>query len=268
MDYNNISDFYSKIKTNFALNKAHERELEGFIKELIIFTSKNEVINGRLKKIIFSPDTPYFPEIKKQVLKEAWDKGISDLLIVLEEILERYEHELGDDDSSHIEKTVKSGNENMKLEFKSSLRWDLNNNCVNKDLEKVIIKTICAFANSLGGELFIGVSDNNTILGLEDDYKSLENGNKDKFELHLRNLLNNEFGLTYVMTNFKISFPIVDNVEVCRIQVNPGNKPTLMIDNKQGQKKEKFYVRSGNQSKEVEKVSEILEYASTRFYKK
>jgi Putative DNA-binding domain len=270
MDYNNISDFYSKVKNGFAFNKINKEEASNFLKELIVFTSKNDVFYKRLQKITFSPNTPFFPEVKNKVLSEAWEKGVSDLLKAIEDLLQDYDNQLEDDNTLIIENVVKTGSENMKLEFKSSLRWDLKERCINKELEKVVLKTICAFSNSLGGHLFIGISDDNSILGLESDYKTLENGNgnKDKFELHLRNLLNNEFNLTYVLTNFQISFPIVDSVEICHVQVKKGNKPILLMQpDKQGQKKEKFYVRSGNQSKEVEKISEILEYALTRFPK-
>ena len=47
---------------------------------------------------------------------------------------------------------------------------------VNKKLEEVILKTVAAFANSQGGTLLIGVDDEGTILGLEQDYLSLDGG--------------------------------------------------------------------------------------------
>ncbi|MGH8018188.1 MAG: AlbA family DNA-binding domain-containing protein [Opitutaceae bacterium] len=56
------------------------------------------------------------------------------------------------------------------------------------------MKTVAAFANSQGGTLLIGVDDAGNILGLEHDYLSLQDGNRDKFELHLRNLLTDRAG--------------------------------------------------------------------------
>src|ERR1700740_1713686 len=38
--------------------------------------------------------------------------------------------------------------ENAKLEFKSTARWDMRLNRVTRDLELVIVKTVCAFLNS------------------------------------------------------------------------------------------------------------------------
>ncbi len=74
------------------------------------------------------------------------------------------------------------------VEFKSSLRWDFNENKVNKVLETVILKSINAFANAKGGKLFIGVDDGMNILGLEKDLSSLPKQNIDYFELHLRGM--------------------------------------------------------------------------------
>ena len=59
--------------------------------------------------------------------------------------------------------------ENEKLELKSTLRYDIRENTVNKKLEFVIAKTISAFLNSEGGILIIGVDDDGNALGLDKD---------------------------------------------------------------------------------------------------
>lgn len=68
--------------------------------------------------------------------------------------------------------------ENEEVEFKQTLRWDIKQGNVNKELEGVIMKTIAAFANALGGTLLIGVADNGGISGLDNDYKALTGGNR------------------------------------------------------------------------------------------
>src|SRR6266571_9260234 len=70
--------------------------------------------------------------------------------------------------------------ESDELEFKSTLRWDLKEGTVNKRLEEVIAKTVAAFANSQGGTLLIGVDDEGQVLGLEHDYLSLGDVDRDK----------------------------------------------------------------------------------------
>ena len=158
------------------------------------------------------------------------------------------------------------GGENNQLEFKSSLRWDLRENKVNSKLEEVIFKTVAAFSNVDGGTLLIGVDDEGNILGLENDFKSLRKYGADYFEIHLRNLLNKQFGITYSTSNLTISFPKPDEKEICAIKISPGIEPVyLTVMDKNGNKFEKFYVRSGNSSQEIQSLKEINSFISRKF---
>jgi predicted HTH transcriptional regulator len=151
------------------------------------------------------------------------------------------------------------------LEFKSTLCWDIKEGAVNKKIEEAILKTVAAFANSHGGTLLIGVDDNGSVLGLENDYHSLGDVDRDRFELHLRNLLNHQFGTGVVTSKTKIGFHRVDEKEVCQIDVTPANEPLIMkVKDKNGQVTEKFYVRSGNSSQEIP-LSELTAYMKDRF---
>ncbi len=125
--------------------------------------------------------------------------------------------------------------ESDELEFKSTLRWDLKEGAINKKLEEVIIKTVAAFANSAGGTLLIGVADDGDILGLESDYKSLGDVDRDKFELHLRNLLNEQFGKGFITSKIGIKFHEVGDKEVCQIETIPAKEPVIVkIKDKNG----------------------------------
>lgn len=158
--------------------------------------------------------------------------------------------------------------EHDALEFKSSMRWDTNQNCLNKDLEKVILKTVAAFNNGYGegGTLVIGVDDDGNILGLENDLSTLRGEDLDAFELHLRNLLNTEFGIEYTAVNVRIRFHEVSNQFVCSVEIAEGTKPLFVkMTGKSGVKSERFFVRSGNMSQPISNPSEIAEYTSKRF---
>ncbi len=162
-----------------------------------------------------------------------------------------------------IDELIAEG-ESDELEFKSSLRWNYKTEQIDKKLEIVILKSISAFSNGEGGTLIIGVEDEGKILGLDHDYKSL-NGGKDEFELHIRNLLNKTFGKVFATTGIGIIFSVINEVEICAINVSKGNKPLyLEIADNNGQKFEKFYVRSGNTSQELG-LSEMNEYIKSRF---
>ena len=163
-----------------------------------------------------------------------------------------------------LEDLISEG-ESDELEFKSTLRWDLNEGTINKRLEEVVTKTIAAFANSNGGTLLVGVSDDGSILGLESDYHSLGGGDRDKFELHLRNLLNQQFGPALVSTKVSVQFHEVGEKEVCQIEVLSNKSPVIVnLKDKNGQSVEKFFVRSGNSSLELP-PSEMSVYLKDRF---
>jgi predicted HTH transcriptional regulator len=159
---------------------------------------------------------------------------------------------------------IQSG-EHGFLEFKSTMRWNWRENRLDKKMEEIILKTISAFNNAEGGKLLIGVTDEGEILGLESDYNTLKEPNKDHFELHLRNIVNNAFGKEFATTNLKINFPIVNTMEICEIDIKSGSNPLYCeIQDKNGKVEKKFYVRSGNTSQEFD-IQETASYISKRF---
>lgn len=155
--------------------------------------------------------------------------------------------------------------ETDELEFKSSLRWDYQQEIPNKKLEDVVLKSVAAFGNSHGGTLLIGVDDAGEVLGLSRDYGALGNIDRDRFELHLRNLMVNAFGEPFAATKLKTTFPSLNDTEICQIAVSPATKPLILkaVD-KNGQSSQKFYVRNGNSSREMP-MTEMHQYISERF---
>ncbi len=112
---------------------------------------------------------------------------------------------------SHI-----AGKESQTVEFK--LYW-----------QDEYLKTLCAFANTDGGELLLGVSDDGKIKGLK---------NVD----HLLETLPNK-----IRNNLNVVAPVkaelVDGVEIIKIEVSPAEVPVSY--------KGKFYIRSGSTTQEV-----------------
>ncbi|MGC1527353.1 MAG: hypothetical protein WA783_15000, partial [Phormidesmis sp.] len=99
---------------------------------------------------------------------------------------------------------------------------------------------------------------------LENDYGTLQ-GDKDKFELHLRNLVNKYFGGNFAVANLSITFPVSQGKEVCLIDIKRALQPKyLEVKDKNGQKTDKFYVRSGNSSIELP-IAEAAGYIQARF---
>jgi uncharacterized protein with ParB-like and HNH nuclease domain len=155
--------------------------------------------------------------------------------------------------------------ENHHVEFKTTLRYDMKSNQINKELEQVVLKTIAAFSNGQGGTLILGVTDELEVIGLENDFNTLKEGNKDNFELHLRNLVNKTYGVDFAANNLIITFPKIQDAEICVVDIKPGNKPLYTeVTDKYGIKSEKFYLRSGNSSPELP-TREIANYIRSRF---
>lgn len=163
-----------------------------------------------------------------------------------------------------LEELIESG-EHGFLEFKSTMRWNLRESRQDKKMEEIILKSIAAFNNSEGGKLLIGVADSGEILGLQDDYNTLKEANRDHFELHLRNIVNNAYGKDFSTTHMKVNFPIIEESEICEIDIKAGTKPLFLeVSDKNGQKHKKFFVRSGNSSQDLD-IAETAEYVKRRF---
>lgn len=166
-----------------------------------------------------------------------------------------------------IKKIIEEG-ESTIVEFKSTLRYDSHTEKINKSLEEVIMKSIAAFANAEGGRLFIGISNEGEILGLDCDYSTLKQGNKDFFELHLRTLIETYYGNSFSAECIRIDFVEEDGKDICIVYINKSNKPIYTkITNKQGAKEEKFFIRVGNSSREIASTSEIIAYINKHFKK-
>jgi len=164
-----------------------------------------------------------------------------------------------------IEELIFEG-ESSNLEFKSSLRWDYKESKINTALERVVLKTIAAFNNNDGGILIIGVDDDGNVLGLDRDYDSLRKSDRDGFELYLLDKIESKYSTEYATNNISIQFHPIEDDEICEIEVVKGDKPLyLEVKDKNGLKDEKFYVRRGNASVEIDRKSEISDYITNRF---
>jgi ActR/RegA family two-component response regulator len=150
--------------------------------------------------------------------------------------------------------------EGKELEFKSTARWDRRSNKVNKELEKVIIKTIAGFLNSeTGGTLLIGVDDTGNIIGIEDDWNTLSRKDIDGYEAYLTNLLLNALGKD-VSFSLAISFHEVQQKVVCQISARPSPRAVWVSDDKV----EDLYLRTGNSTRLLT-TREAVEYCKVRW---
>ncbi|NDY73021.1 hypothetical protein DO021_16520 [Desulfobacter hydrogenophilus] len=154
--------------------------------------------------------------------------------------------------NEEIEELILSG-ESESVEFKSTLRYDLRQKAVNKALEYVIAKTISAFLNSTGGNLFIGIDDNQNVLGLNDDISTLKKRDIDGFELQLVEVIKKYIGKEF-SSHIKINFPEYDGQNICRISVSQSSRPVFVSF----KDKENFFIRSGCSSQPLSREEQSI----------
>lgn len=156
---------------------------------------------------------------------------------------------------SVIEEIIERGEDNQ-TEFKSTLRWDLRQAIKNAVIEHASLKTICAFLNSEGGDLLIGVRDDGSIEGIETD----QFDNDDRFLLHLWTLIKTCMGQE-VVEWVKTSLQKFGDKTVCRVNCKKAQKPIFL--NQKGFD-EAFFIRVGPSSSNLE-ISSALKYIEQHF---
>ena len=141
-----------------------------------------------------------------------------------------------------LNELIKKG-ENEKLEFKASLRWNYNKNIVDKELENPVIEAICGFMNSDGGILLIGVDNQGNVLGLDKDFSTLQDKNRDGFERHITSLIIARIGKEFRdYVNINCDEKIDDKI-ICKIVIpRRSSKPVYFG------KDRNFFVRQGNRT--------------------
>lgn len=149
--------------------------------------------------------------------------------------------------------------EGMHLEFKSSLLVDRGTGNANPALELVVLKTICAFLNAEGGTLLIGLTDDNKVAGIDDDYPLIKGQNRDGFQNRVFTQVSNNIGNFYLQY-VNVSFHNILGKDLCQVDVSSSDRPAYLI-NKGNQD---FIVRSGNNSRPF-KISEAAQYITKRW---
>ena len=156
--------------------------------------------------------------------------------------------------------------EDAKVERKSSFRFDVKrfkatgDRAPSKAVEKEISKTVAAFMNAEGGELFIGVDDEGNVLGLSDDFSLMQKKNSDSFQIELNQSLGKYLQDNIVWELVDSKFELAKGKEICSVLVSPSPRPVFLHD----EGKQECYVRVGNMSRPYTTV-EFMDYCRRRF---
>lgn len=156
--------------------------------------------------------------------------------------------------------TLISLGENNHIEFKETLRFDIRQEAISKEVEKATLKTVARFLNAKGGTLIIGVNDSGVVQGLQRDFKTLKRQNRNGFQNHLTMLIKENLG-AQILHNIFTHFEEKEKNELCLVEVAPSREPIYFKDTAG---KEEFFVRSGNTTQPLT-MSEAQSYIKERF---
>jgi hypothetical protein len=149
--------------------------------------------------------------------------------------------------------------ESKFVEFKESLSLDIKKQAKEKYIELSALKTIVALLNTEGGTLFIGVSDNGDITGIDLEIEKFHNKSTDKFLLHVKNLIKTRIGeefypfIEYELVNVNKNNILMVN---CKKSSNP-----CYLDNAE------FYVRTNPATDKLE-GPKLVKYIENHFRNK
>ena len=146
--------------------------------------------------------------------------------------------------------------ESEHLEFKSSLRMNLNTRTTDRRVELGALKTLAAFMNSAGGTLVVGVSDDGRPVGVQVDGFASE----DRMGLHLRNIAITRMGPA-AMSCVHARFETYCGVRVMAVRCDPSPVPVYV---RGPDESVEFYIRAGPSSSSLS-VRDSHEYIVTRF---
>ena len=110
--------------------------------------------------------------------------------------------------------------ENKHIEFKETFSKNIRTGLKDKEIEKSSLKNIVGFLNADGGTLLIGIADDGTVKGVEDDFYQ----STDKYKLNFKNALNTKIGSEfYSLIDFELL--LVGGKQILKVDCKPSSDP-------------------------------------------
>jgi len=167
-----------------------------------------------------------------------------------------------------VTKTVEQiieGGEGNQVEFKPTFFYNYDNKSIDIEKKEIIAKTICAFLNSNGGYLLIGVNNDKTIRGLSNDF-GLSNGKdpKDFFMLEFDEMIE-QFISSSIINYVGGEFYQMEDKEIFLVTVQPSKRRPIFL--KKVDNKKLFFVRRLASTKRLYDMEEIANYCIDKWTK-
>jgi len=144
------------------------------------------------------------------------------------EILQSFRALIPTPDDRVVAELIKGG-ESPKVEFKLAAAFSSRTGKKEPGMMDKVVREVAGFFNSGGGNLFIGVDDGGTVVGIDEDLKTADSKkpNRDGYELFLRNVLSDKLKAENSQ-GCVFTFHEVEGKPVCRIFVPAAPKPVYL----------------------------------------
>ena len=150
--------------------------------------------------------------------------------------------------------------ESRVVEYKQTARWNVREQRRDRTMEQVVVKTVAGMLNDRGGTLLIGVTDDGTPVGLDDDYAQVSPPNADAYVNWLDTLFDNSLGHAGAH-RLTIRIDQVNHQDVCRIDVPASSRPIWV---KAKDSSDVLYQRRNNSTRPIP-PTEVEHFITERF---
>lgn len=173
-----------------------------------------------------------------------------------------------DNSDRDLLKVIEKG-ENNQIEFKPSLLYNFKTGKAGITPKFHAAKTICAFLNSNGGVLFVGVTDEREIQGLEKyDYTLFQSETqKDKVLLEVDSLITYFFGVR-IKPFITCDIVKIEGKSILIIWVSESYRPIFMKNKKENLIVKEMYIRMNASTILLSENEELAEYIFNKEWKK
>jgi hypothetical protein len=170
-----------------------------------------------------------------------------------------------DEEIQHVPKTIEEiiqEGESNQVEFKPALLYNFSTGKGGIGVKGIIAKAICAFLNSNGGFLIIGVTDKGEPQGLSFDFSlSGDKNEKDFFMLEFDQMLEHFLSFS-IKSNVSGQFYQLNEKDIFVVTVTPSKRRPIFS---KGQNGKEFYVRGESSSRKLTDIEELVNYCIERW---
>ncbi|MBE9128312.1 ATP-binding protein [Coleofasciculus sp. LEGE 07081] len=137
--------------------------------------------------------------------------------------------------------------EGTEVEFKAGFCFDPATG-TNKVLRESVARAVCGFLNSNGGQVYIGIRDDGTVCGLEDEVSArFQPDDFDTFEHGVHEYLKQHLS-PYPFGNIELAFEEIESKTVAVIKVKPVQFYVYLLKKAPHTDSNEIYVRTGNRT--------------------